>query len=38
MEFGRETRIANGDPVRVSVVTRQSTTPLTITVDHTFQR
>jgi len=38
MEFGRETRIANGDPVRVSVVTRQSTTPLTITVDHTFQQ
>jgi len=38
MEFVRETRIVNGHPVRVSVGTRQSTTPLTLTVDHTFHR
>jgi len=38
MEFVRETRIVNEHPVLVSVGARQSTTPLTLTVDHTFHR
>ena len=38
MEFIRETRTVNGHPVRVIVGTRRSTTPMSITIDHTPQR